>query len=149
MNLCSLTFKTYGLQHPWTDLWISFTVGFSELLLIINLFVPFIPVSHTARTLHNWSLHNLATCTSSVLPQTTPVPGYTTDTFSPHYGTTSTCLKIALHSVPANISASTYPPLVLVSPAVVSSIEFFLVSAISCILVLSSRVHINFPSQSQ
>ena len=56
MDLYSLAFRTYGLQHPWTDLWISFKLLFllasvsihhnklnASFQRYINLVVPSIP----------------------------------------------------------------------------------------------------------
>jgi hypothetical protein len=37
MDLCSLTFKTYGLQHPWTDLWMSLYLLLASVSIITQL----------------------------------------------------------------------------------------------------------------
>ena len=71
-----------GLQHPWTDLWISLFLLLASLSIYLSLISWFLSFQYC--TLAYCRIGLSTTCTSSVFASnnSTPVPGYTADT---HY----------------------------------------------------------------
>ena len=126
-------------MFSWCDRWISLFLLLASVSIYLSLISLFVYSSirvahwHTAESIFPQS----STCTSSVLPQTIPV--------------TDLNLKVPQNCHPSctgvypgfdlSLACASRRTYIIQPPAVVSSIDFFLVAAISCAVLIFQGTH--------